>query len=154
MGTRYRTNLSEEPLRFVTTTFNRWLPLLKDESYFSIIANSLNFVSSKYNTDILAYVIMPNHLHLILFFSDAVKLSDYMRDFKKYTSGELRRKLIIEKQTEVLQKLEFPVGSNHYKIWMVRFDDFAIKNAETFHVKMNYIHQNPVRRNLSSTASE
>ena len=154
MGTRNRTQLTDHPLRFITTTFNQWLRLLKDETYFSIVTDSLNFVSRMYNTDILAYVIMPNYLHLILFFSDATKVSDYMRDFKKYTSGEIKWKLLKDGETELLNKLENSSESGSYKIWMNRFDDFAIKNAELFHVKMNYIHANPVRKSLSATAAD
>ena len=152
MGTRYKGDLTDHPLRFITTTFNQWLQLLIDDSYFNIITDSLNFTSRKYSVDILAYVIMPNHLHLVLFFYNEVKVSDYMRDFKKFTSGEIRRKLLKDGEADLLKKLEHSSCTKKYKIWMDRFDDFVIKNPKMLHIKMNYIHENPVRKQLSETA--
>ncbi len=152
MGRRSRTLLTDQPVRFITTTFNKWQAILIDESYFKILTDSLNFMSSKYQTDVLSYVFMPNHIHLVLFFSKPAQVSDYMRDFKKFTSGELRRKLLADNKTELLKELETSVG--RYKIWMERFDDFVIRNAKSVHTKINYIHQNPVRKNLAASPAE
>jgi putative transposase len=152
MGTRHRNKLTEFPLRFVTTTFKDWIHVLTREEYFQTVAQSLEFVNKKYKVDLLAYVIMPNHLHLVLFFTDEVKLSDYMRDFKKFTSGELRRQLIKNGDDKILAKLKTKEGS--YKVWMDRFDDLVIRNARNVLVKMNYIHQNPVRRNLAAKETD
>ncbi|HRO43059.1 MAG TPA: transposase [Flavipsychrobacter sp.] len=51
-----------------------------------IVVGSLNFCAEKYKADILGYVFMPNHLHLIIYFREDNHLSDLMRDFKKLTS--------------------------------------------------------------------
>ena len=95
---------------------------------------------------------MPNHIHLILRFREEVKLSEYMRDFKKFTSGELQRHLIENGDSDILEKLKTSTGS--YKVWIDRFDDFVLRNAKDVQVKVNYIHQNPVRRNLAEKASD
>src|SRR4051812_19737653 len=122
MGTRHRTLLTEFPLRFVTTTFKDWTHILVREEYFQIIAKSLDFVNRKYKVDLPVYVLMPNHIHLILRFREEVKLSEYMRDFKKFTSGELQRQLVKNGDIEILSKLKTETGT--YKVWKDRFDDF------------------------------
>lgn len=38
-------------------------------------------------------------------------------------------------------------GAN-YKVWMERFDDYALRDVKSVQVKINYIHNNPVRKGL------
>lgn len=90
MGRRMRTYFSEQPVRFLTTTFYRWTNILESDTYFRIVTDSLTFVSGKYEVDILCYVLMPNHIHLVCVYSKPSTVSDFMRDFKKFTSGEIR----------------------------------------------------------------
>ena len=117
MGLRGRTLLTNESIFFVTTTCHDWLPLLKDESNSRIIIESLQFCNKKYLVHLLGYVIMPNHLHLLLYFEKVMRLSDYMRDLKKFTSGEVRRS--IEKNH--LMNIEFlrvDLKGQAFKVWM------------------------------------
>ncbi|MEO8087059.1 MAG: transposase [Bacteroidota bacterium] len=146
MGRRMRTYFSEQPVRFITTTFKDWKTILINEDYFNIVCESLNFVCIKYVVDLTSYVLMPNHIHLVGVFSKPSKVSDFMRDFKKFTSGELRRKLFKDNNMELLKQLK--IGNNKYKIWKDRFDDYALRDVRSVHTKINYIHQNPVRKGL------
>jgi putative transposase len=152
MGRRMRTFFSEQPVRFITTTFTDWKEILINETYFNIICDSLNFVSEKYKVDIVCYVLMPNHIHLVCVFSNPAQVSDYMRDFKKFTSAEIKRRLIADGRTEFLE--QFRIGENKYKIWKERFDDYAIRDVKSVHTKINYIHQNPVRKGLVNWPDE
>jgi len=52
------------------------------DSCKNIVIESINFVNKKYETDILGYVIMPNHIHLIIYFKQKNELSNWMRDMK------------------------------------------------------------------------
>ena len=141
-----RTYYSEQPVRFITTTFKDWKVILHNDTYFNIICESLDFVCKKYIVDIIGYVLMPNHIHLVNVFSKPETVSGFMRDFKKFTSGEIRRQLFKDNNIELLNELK--VGKNKYKIWMDRFDDYALRDVHSVHTKINYIHQNPVRKGL------
>ena len=79
--------IEEHRLRFITTTCNSWLPLFINETCYRILSDSLNFVNEKYAVHSIAYVFMPNHIHLILLVEDGEIIPAYMRDFKKFTSG-------------------------------------------------------------------
>ena len=144
MGRRMRTYFSEQPVRFLTTTFNDWKTILINDHYFNIVCESLTFVCKKYVVDIICYVLMPNHIHLIGVFSKPSEVSGFMRDFKKFTAGELRRQLFKDNNIELLKQLK--VGDGKYKIWKDRFDDYALRDVRSAHTKINYIHQNPVRK--------
>jgi len=150
MPTRHRLKLANSPLRFVTTTCNNWLPVLGDQQSMKIVSESLNFVSAKYKADILGYVLMPNHIHLLLFLGKPDTLSSFMRDFKKFTSTMLYRQLK-GSGSELLSELDFRKDGQKIKIWKDRFDDFTITQPDTLKTKLNYIHQNPVRKELSET---
>lgn len=110
----------------------------------TLVAGSLNFLTSKYTCHIFGYVIMPNHLHAILYFPEKNYLSDLMRDFKKFTSVKLRHQLEATGEIHV-EALRHEIRDQKFKVWMDRFDDVCILNAETLRVKLDYIHNNPLQ---------
>lgn len=144
MGTRNRSHFLDYRCFFITSTFQEWKHLLKDNSYYDLICESLTYYSIKYNMDILGYVIMPNHIHLIVFFKTKNQLSNMMRDFKEYTSGELRRKLEREGYTGVVESLRINRRKQKFKVWMDRFDDVYLESTGIVETKLDYIHDNPV----------
>jgi len=148
MGLRDRNRLKEYKCFFITTTCNNWHKLLKDDRYYSILYNSMKFVNKKYSASIIAYVFMPNHIHFILYFNDENQLSEYMRDLKKFTSGEIRRLLEKDGEFDLLNKIRYNGKTQKFKVWMDRFDDVIIDNEEILINKLKYIHRNPIRRNL------
>ena len=78
-------------LYFVTFTVVAWVDVFTREDYVKIILDSLKFCQEEKKLIIHAWVIMSNHLHLIISRSpDGASFSDIVRDFKKYT---LQRKL-------------------------------------------------------------
>ena len=78
MGLRNRTLLTEERCFFITTTCYQHLPLLFDTQCFSILFDSFQFYNEKYRAKLLAYVLMTNHIHFIIFFEEENYLIDYM----------------------------------------------------------------------------
>ena len=50
---------------FWTATINQWQKLLLPDSYKDVIISSLEYLSNERKIDLFAFVIMPNHLHLI-----------------------------------------------------------------------------------------
>jgi putative transposase len=133
MGLRNRYLYEKHSCFFVTTTCRNWIPFIEWTDSFCVIENTLQFLSNKYNTKILAYVIMPNHIHLILYFNKNNNLSAFMRDFKKFTSMKIKQILMTDKP------------SLNSSIWMQRFDDVYIRDRAHLEVKLTYIHNNPLQ---------
>ncbi len=144
MGLRNRNLLKDEQCFFVTTTCNKWLKLIDSIDNITIVADSITFLCNKYKADILGYVVMPNHLHLIIFFRETNNLSNYMRDLKKYTSTQLRKSL--DKNGVDLTSIKHEVRDQKFKIWQDRFDDVFIVSKEVLYTKLNYIHNNPLQQ--------
>ena len=68
-----------------------------------------------------------------------------MRDFKKYTSGEIRRLVELEGRFDLLEKLQYEHREQKFKLWQDRFDDVFIKSRELVETKLSYIHNNPLQ---------
>jgi len=125
---------------------------LLDERYYKILDDSINFNCQKYQADIIAYVWMPNHIHLIVFFEENIKLPEFMRDFKKYTGAQIRRLLEIDQMHEILRNLKYSIRTQKFKICNDRYDATYIKDKNVMFKKINYIHNNPIRKNFVSKA--
>ena len=72
-------------------TFNRE-KVLHSPSVPEFIINELQFMSRKIDR-LIAYTIMPDHIHLLVDIDEVKSLSNFLRDFKKYTSREIKRLL-------------------------------------------------------------
>ena len=102
---------------------------------------------------------MPDHLHLLIFpKQDSVeKVSNLVGDFKKFASRSLREQMEKDKKTTWLKsfKLDEPKKKNwQYRIWQERFDDLAIYSLRIAKSKINYIHNNPVRKKMVEKPEE
>ena len=75
---------------------------ITSEGYYKIIINTLKYLLSEYKAKLFAYVIMPSHIHLVLYVPEGESIIDLMRDFKKYTSIEIRKLAQKEKKNNLL----------------------------------------------------
>jgi REP element-mobilizing transposase RayT len=143
---------------FVTTTVVEFARIFScGAHYFDILVDSLRHVLREHRAPLLAYVLMPNHVHLIPAMPVGESISDLMRDFKKFTSTSIREQLQREGQKEFLdtmQKHGRLKKQQKYKLWMNRFDDIVIHDDTTLVTKVEYIHNNPVKAGLVSVPED
>jgi len=91
---------------FITTTVLGFRKVFAvHNSYYNVLIDSLIFTRKKYSCYIIAYVLMPNHIHLILKMNNGKSVSDYMRDFKRHTSTEIIKLLKKDKKVKLLDEL-------------------------------------------------
>lgn len=145
MGLRGRTLYPDADCFFVTTTCYKWYHLLASDSCKKIVTDSINFLNQKYASSLLGYVIMPNHIHLILFFKQGNRLSDWMRDLKKFTSIKIRQQIELDGDFALLERLRIAYRKQVFKVWEDRFDDVILSNSKLLETKLNYIHANPMQ---------
>jgi len=70
---------------FVTFTVHRWADVFTRKDYVDIVLESFRFCQKEKGLMIYAWVVMSNHIHIIMK-SHSHNLSDIIRDFKKYTA--------------------------------------------------------------------
>ena len=108
--------------------------VLKDPACASIIEDALEYLNGK-RFDLIAWVIMPNHVHFLARFGEGQLLSKAMHSLKSFTSNEIG-KLYPELRP----------------VWQTESFDRYIRSEEHYWYAIRYIHENPVKAGLSETA--
>jgi len=106
--------------------------------------------------DLWGYVIMPEHVHIVLLPKPEIKTSRILSTIKQSVS---KRALLWTKQNapDFLKSMEDiqPDGKHHYHFWQRGGGyDRNLRSMEDVHEKIQYIHNNPVRRGLTKTPDD
>ncbi|QIZ73474.1 REP-associated tyrosine transposase [Oxynema aestuarii] len=144
---RSRYHVLETRPHFVTCTVVNWLPLFSQIEIAQIILDSLQFMQDNRRLDLYGYVIMENHLHLLV---SAANLSKEMGNFKSFTARSIINWLQKNNFHQLLKqlkiyKLQYKT-EQEYQVWQEGFHPQAIFSDEVFRQKLEYIHNNPLRR--------
>jgi putative transposase len=106
---------------FSTCTIVQWQSIFKEEKYFRIVADSLNYCTENKGLAVIGYVIMLNHLHLVTINSEETSLSNIMRDFKHHAATEIAKALEVDNEKLFLyifrKAAEGKKKEQAYKIW-------------------------------------
>lgn len=144
--TRYKIHEPTHP-HFVTCTILHWLPIFTRQESVQIVLECLKFLQVKDNLKVHAYVILENHLHMVIQSDD---LSKSMESFKKYTAKQILTLLKKEKVTTLLEQFKYYKKAHHkdkeHQIWEEGYQPKLIQTDAMMLSKINYIHQNPVKR--------
>ena len=147
---------------FTTTTVVEWIDVFTRPLYKHILLESLIHCQKNKGLDIYAWVLMPNHLHMIVGTHSSPSLSDILRDFKKYTSKKIVEAIESNQQESrkhwILNLCQY-AGSNDKKInkyhfWQEGNHVEQIWTYAFFQQKLNYIHMNPVRQEIVEKPEE
>jgi putative transposase len=128
---------------FWTATINNWQHLLQPDVYKKIIIDSLYHLSSKGKIDVFAFVIMPNHIHLIWRTKELNGKETAQGSFLKFTAHEFR-KMLVSEGGNVLESYSVDAANKEYEFW--QRDSLAIHlyTKEVAYQKLDYVHNNPV----------
>ena len=136
---------------FVTFTIVDWLPVFIDPEPIETIINSLRFCYANKHLRIHAYVIMPNHIHLIV--SDAdynnERLGKTLTDFRKFTGNGLADYIDANLSETLAQTIRLKQLNDRIRhVWQSGWHAEALDTEYFLMQKVNYIHENPVRKRL------
>jgi REP element-mobilizing transposase RayT len=136
--------MSPDHAQFFTATILKWKPLLLEAKYKNIIIESLDFLVAHKRVKIYAFVIMPNHIHLIWQILEDHKREDVQRDFLKFTSQQIQKEL---RNNDPRLHLQFEVNlkDRKYQIWQRNALSIDLYSPHVLEQKLDYIHNNPVQ---------
>ncbi|MEQ1638319.1 MAG: hypothetical protein ABL903_16690 [Methylococcales bacterium] len=136
---RVATNLNTGTY-FLTLTIQRWYYLFDRHHRWEILADSLRYCIAHKGLELNGTVFMLNHVHLII---SAPDVAGFLCDFKKFTSKQFKANL----QTNEPSVLSlFVDDKGQYRFWMETNAPKKIENHAFYLQKLNYIHENPVRK--------
>ncbi|HTW45954.1 MAG TPA: transposase [Acidobacteriaceae bacterium] len=113
-------------LHFVTFSCYRRQPHLRRASAKDLFERSLEAMRLRYDFFLCGYVVMPEHVHLLI---------------------SEPRKAVLAKALQAL-KVSVAVQQHERPFWQARYYDFNVYTARKRIEKLRYMHNNPVRRGL------
>jgi REP element-mobilizing transposase RayT len=151
MSRKYRANVAEG-VYFLSCAAVGWVNVFDRKEYKQIVLDSLRFCIKNKGLNLHAYIIMSNHIHLIVSAAQGYVLSHIIRDFKKFTSQRILS-LIERDETESRRRWMLTIfaragehnsSNEKYQLW--RHDNHYIEldSNEIIEQKLDYLHNNPI----------
>jgi len=135
---------------FITFTCHNWLPLISITNSYDLIYNWFDILKQEGHY-INGYVIMPNHLHAMISFSEGYgNINTIIGNGKRFMAYEIIKRLENNNEKELLsllsQNVELSRKANNKKheVWL-SFDWKLCCSNEFADQKLNYIHFNPCK---------
>ena len=141
---------------FLTFQVVGWIDIFSRQTYRDIVVDSFNFCVREKELNVHAWVIMSNHVHCILS-SNTGKLSDTIRDLKGFTSKQILSTVLNSNESRkewMLHEFGYQATTHNrnenFQLWTHEnhAEELLPEIPEKGAVKLNYIHQNPVRAGI------
>ena len=154
MSSKYKIGEDAIP-HFVTFTIVGWIDVFSREMYKEKMLESLNLCIQKKGLVAYAWIIMTNHVHLIISSHDN-KIAEIVRDIKKFTSRQIIE-LIAQNPKEsrkewMLNIFSFVGKGNksntNFQFWKQDYHPIELNTTEILEQRLLYLHENPVRSGL------
>ncbi|UBM33691.1 transposase [Bremerella sp. TYQ1] len=133
---------------FVTYSCYKRRRILEFDDAKRIVLGSLTELLKTFDAMCQGFVLMPNHVHLVLWFPQPGTLGTALREWKRNTSFQI--KVQMEKRDWAYRH---QLASDD-PIWQANFYSFEIYCREKLEEKLIYMHQNPVRAGLTSIPTD
>jgi putative transposase len=167
----------ENSCYFLTSTTYERKPLFRMGKYGQILCNIIYNLRNREKMSLLGFVIMPEHLHLLVVPIHGIKISWIMQEIKKGSARLINRERFCRAQGRARLPNETPFlkdqgtlgrprprvnlasecsGSSltPKKVWMDEYYDYVIRNEKDLMMHLSYIHENPVKRGLVESSDK
>lgn len=142
---------NQERLYFVTFTVVRWIDVFTRAEYKDVIVDSLKHCIKYKGLELYAWVIMSNHVHLIIGTHDK-PMDSILRDMKRHTSKKLTEAInenMQESRREWMlwffeREGKANPNNEHYQFWQQGNHPIELWSNEVIDQKLDYLHNNPV----------
>jgi putative transposase len=117
-----------EALHFITFSCFHRLPFLESTEPKETFEAVLEQTRARHQARVYAYVLMPEHIHLLMNEPPLILVAQFLKALKQITSRRLR--------------------GNRRQFWQDRYFDSNIYGEKARSEVIRYIHRNPVKRGL------
>ncbi len=138
----------QRDLHFVTFSCYRRLPLLGSKRARDLFVHELSRMRTEHDFQLVGYVVMPEHVHLLMGEPKKGTPSTALQVLKQRVSRKMRQqKGKSPGQQTSVGFAEDPGEPRQF--WQARFYDFTVYSSGKVKEKLNYMHANPVIRRLA-----
>lgn len=142
----------QHKLYFVSFPVVYWVDVFIRDEYRQVLLESMSYCTKYKGLEVYAYCIMTSHVHLIIG-SQQEPLQNILRDFKSYTSTQLRKAIQDNPQESrkewmlwLMQRAGKKNGNNNdFQFWQQHNHPIELNTNFLLQQKLDYIHQNPVK---------
>ncbi len=119
-------------IHFITFSCHQRRPYLKSPTRRNIFEQSLEDMRVRYRFLVFGYVVMPEHVHLLISEPSLSRLDRAIHAIKLSVASQLKER----------------------PFWLVRYYDFNVRTEKKRTEKLRYMHRNPVVRGLVSNPED
>jgi len=136
-------------IHYLTFSCYHHLWLFKSPSLYRAFLHNLDHVRTAEKCKLYGYMVMPNHVHLLIYPPEEISISSLLWTIKR-PFGLLALDYLKQRQPELYTKLRVVKGGRIiHRFWQAGGGyDRNIFRDDSFRQKLDYMHQNPVRKQL------
>jgi len=148
MRSRYRI-LERDFAHFITGTTVAWLPIFTTAARCDILVHAFEYCRQHKALKLHAWVILDTHFHAIVAAPDLARL---LADLKRHTARRIIEQLEAERCDWLLHQLRHQRSAHktesQHQVWQEGSHPQAILSDKMMLQKLEYLHNNPVKRGL------
>ena len=136
---------------FITITCHNWLPLIEQTNGYTAVYKWFDHLKSEGHY-IIGYIIMPNHIHVLIGFQNKSKsINTIVGNGKRFMAYDIVKQLKKQNEIILLQHLQEAVEqkdrqrNKNHEVWTDSFDWKDCRGEDFIKQKLYYIHKNPCR---------
>ena len=148
-------------VQFITTSTYRRVPVFRSPRFRQFFVQRLEEVRQKMHCLLIGWVLMPEHFHLLFKPQPAESTPVVIKELKEETARRilknLRQNLCYPWCRRTLARFRLPPtvhDESHFRVWQRRFHPFDIFTEAKLREKLNYMHNNPVKRGLVNSPGD
>ena len=131
-------------LHFVTGNCLERTPVFTETACCNAFLEELKSLNQKWPSKLIAYVLMPDHFHLISNPRDG-RIKEFVGGLKSLSARSIVR---------VSKQFRFHEGADGYQVWQESFKALPLWSGWMIWQKINYIHANPVKAGIVKSAKD
>lgn len=131
-------------LHFVTGNFLDRAKVFIEPSCCNAFLDVLSSTNQRWPSKLIAYVLMPDHFHLISNPRDG-RIKEFVGEFKSRSAKSI---------VKATKRFRFKADEDGHQVWQESFKSNALWSGWMIWQKINYIHANPVKAGLVKSAKD
>ena len=160
-STRYHNFYADGAVCFWTSSIIDGIPVLRSPTACRKVLEIIGQCRARYGVKLLGYVLMPEHVHIAVWSERAVDAKGFIREFLRRSSAEIASLASSASGRGNAQAAGWLARfrdrarqSARVRVWKERGRAFPVTREDGLRQKLNYMHNNPVRRKLVETAEQ